>query len=1171
MPLPSVAARPRSTPRVVRRWVLLAWFSAAFAGVVAAADAGLRRFDIPAGAAVTTIKRAALQAGLEIVYSASLVQGVQTPAVLGDFRPHEGIGHLLAGTGLRLVEDRQTGVLSISRLPDEPPKARPADSIPPPSGISETTQQNPAPMKSRSLLAALAGWLAAGAAYSADGTALPAGTIEGRVFNPSVGAYVSNARVSVDALRIETATDEFGSFLLGNVPAGEVVVRVQHTGFPAETRTVQVTAGRATEQNFDLRAVGEKGDLVRLDAFTVAARRDMAASDIAVNEQRYSNNIRNVVSTDSFGDIAEGSVGEFAKFLPGVTLGRNGSDGVNLSIGGLPPANTPITLDGSGIASAASSNPSRTVELDQLTITNMSRVEVTRSQNPDNPASAIGGSVNLVSRSAFERAKPEYSLKAYASFRGGDFSFSEKPNPFNKRDYPFEPNFELNAVVPLSKHFGIAVSGLVTRALNNGQGTLMTWVPNGAGQSTAFPATTVDKPYLVRYRLQERPKITVRESTSLSADWRFSPGNVLSFGFQYAFYDSWFWVRQLNFDVGSVASFGPDFTQGTSNAGVAQIITDARRKVGTTYMPSLRWKHSGPVWDWQLSGAFSRASNHYRAIDSGWFQNNNAYYRGLTIRFEQMGYDHPGVVSVKDAAGRDLNPYSLANYKLETVSSLGFNGYDIVRSLAGFAKRDFNLKIPVTMKVGVDYRSQLRDMRRPTSNYGFVGKDGLAATADDSADQWFDPVFSSRNMLYGPKMQWFDLGRIGAVYKTTPSYFNQSVTNQVNEYRTGVTTSQSITESITAPYLRLDAKLFNNRLQLTGGVRYERTDDDGEGPLIDPTRIYQRNAAGLIVRDGAGRPVVVAPLATLAGTQLAYVERGAKTKKAYGDFFPTLNGSVIIRPDLIARFSFGHSISRPDFGNILPSVNLPDTETTARTITLTNPALEPWTANSYGAALEYYFSERSAGVVSARVYRRDIRNFWGTTLTPATDALLEPWGLDPAVYGEKLGYFVSTTQNVGSARVSGAEFDYRQNLTFLPGWARGFTAFANLTLQHLEGNQLASFTGFVGKTTNWGLSFSRPRFTVRLAVNLKGLVKQGQVINAGTEPGTFTYLMPRNSADLSLEYRLTRKLSVFASGRNVNEATDDTVVYGPSTARDRMLSSRADYRAYWNVGLKGTF
>ena len=38
----------------------------------------------------------------------------------------------------------------------------------------------------------------------------------------------------------------------------------------------------------------------------------------------------------------------------------------------------------------------------------------------------------------------------------------------------------------------------------------------------------------------------------------------------------------------------------------------------------------------------------------------------------------------------------------------------------------------------------------------------------------------------------------------------------------------------------------------------------------------------------------------------------------------------------------------------------------ARTVTLTNPNLEPWEADSYGAALEYYFSERSAGLLSAR-------------------------------------------------------------------------------------------------------------------------------------------------------------------------------------------------------------
>jgi hypothetical protein len=133
------------------------------------------------------------------------------------------------------------------------------------------------------------------------------------------------------------------------------------------------------------------------------------------------------------------------------------------------------------------------------------------------------------------------------------------------------------------------------------------------------------------------------------------------------------------------------------------------------------------------------------------------------------------------------------------------------------------------------------------------------------------------------------------------------------------------------------------------------------------------------------------------------------------------------------------------------------------------------------------------------------------------------------------------------------------------------TVFGNITLQHLEGSEMASFSGFVGKTINYGITFSRARFTVRAAVNLKGRVKQGQVTSLGAEPGTFIYLSPRRSADLTAEYRLTRRFSVFVSGRNINEAIDDSVSYGPSTPSDRILRARASYRSYWNVGVKGTF
>src|SRR5688500_2768528 len=122
-------------------------------------------------------------------------------------------------------------------------------------------------------------------------------------------------------------------------------------------------------------------------------------------------------------------------------------------------------------------------------------------------------------------------------------------------------NLELSAVVPVTRNFGFTASGLISRTINNGPGITQDWVPTVAAQSANFPATTPDHPYLARYRLQERPKITKRNSISLSADWRVNATDVLTLGFQYSYFLAEFWVRQLNFDTGRVTSFGDDFSQ----------------------------------------------------------------------------------------------------------------------------------------------------------------------------------------------------------------------------------------------------------------------------------------------------------------------------------------------------------------------------------------------------------------------------------------------------------------------------------------------------------------------------------------------------------------------------------------------------------------------------------
>ena len=44
-----------------------------------------------------------------------------------------------------------------------------------------------------------------------------------------------------------------------------------------------------------------------------------------------------------------------------------------------------------------------------------------------------------------------------------------------------------------------------------------------------------------------------------------------------------------------------------------------------------------------------------------------------------------------------------------------------------------------------------------------------------------------------------------------------------------------------------------------------------------------------------------------------------------------------------------------------------------------------------------------------------------------------------------------------------------------------------------------------------------------------------QVNAAGSESGTFIYILPRTSADLSAEYRFTRNFAAYVSGRNVND------------------------------------
>ena len=285
-----------------------------------------------------------------------------------------------------------------------------------------------------------------------------------------------------------------------------------------------------------------------------------------------------------------------------------------------------------------------------------------------------------------------------------------------------------------------------------------------------------------------------------------------------------------------------------------------------------------------------------------------------------------------------------------------------------------------------------------------------------------------------------------------------------------------------------------------------------------------------------------------------------------GTFYPSLNPSFQLTANLMWRASYAHTITRPQLTNIVPSTTATDpTATGTPTITVSNTALKPWSSNSYDVALEYYFDK--PGIVSLGVFRKDIRDFFGSVRLAATPELLAEYGFDSSYSN----YEIVTKDNVGSARVSGVEFEYRQALTVLPAWAGGVSIFANGTALHLEGASTADFSGFINKTTNWGVALSRPRYTVKLNWNCRGRQRLGPVTGVNVPDGSYQYRNPRLFLDVNAEWRATKHVAVFANIRNLTDVAWREEITGPTTPAYARGTNWIQYGAQGVFGIKGAF
>src|SRR5687768_13465653 len=237
-----------------------------------------------------------------------------------------------------------------------------------------------------------------GAAFSVPLLAQSTGIVAGQVSNAATSAFLEGADVSVEGSSRSALTDREGRFELV-LPPGVATLVVRYTGLEPQTVTVDVKPGARTVQNIDM-----SSGVYKLDPFTVSGPREGSA--YAITRQREAPNVKNVVASDSFGYIADGNIGDLLQQLPGITAVYVGADVRSVQIRGIDGSLNSVTMDGDRIASSQSANAGRTFEFEQASLNNIETIEVTKAPTPDMDADSIGGNVNIVSKSAFDRNQP---------------------------------------------------------------------------------------------------------------------------------------------------------------------------------------------------------------------------------------------------------------------------------------------------------------------------------------------------------------------------------------------------------------------------------------------------------------------------------------------------------------------------------------------------------------------------------------------------------------------------------------------------------------------------------------------------------------------------------------------------------------------------------------------
>ncbi|MES2696919.1 MAG: carboxypeptidase regulatory-like domain-containing protein, partial [Verrucomicrobiota bacterium] len=557
------------------------------------------------------------------------------------------------------------------------------------------------------------------------------GVVAGQVSNAATGAFLEGAEVSADGSNRSVNTDREGRYEL-RLPPGVKTLVVRYTGLDIQRIPVTLTAGGRTTQNVELTS-----GVYKMQAFTVAGAREGNAA--AIVAQREAMNVKNVVAADSFGNVADGNVGDFLQQLPGISAVYVGADVRSVQIRGIDGALNTVTMDGDQMASSQSAGAGRTFEFEQASLNNIASIEVTKAPTPDMDANSLSGNVNIISKSAFDSRQPRMFNYALAGVW--------RPKYYTRSDnFAREPidnvgpslNFSYQDVVGADRRIGVSFNA--------------TYHSQPGGDTAALQAyqQTLTEPYYVTSVTIPRPAGAPRTrlATGAKIQYKLSENTVLSLNSTYNWFHESNDTRAMAIGTSAVATnFRAGYTSFLqevlpNNNSTSTITLSSDDKSGRTYLfsPLVQHRFPGMELDYGISFSNSQTYYEYRPGGDRHFKSRPKATISYVMRGIGFTLDRRGSIKWPTITPTPGAPdfYNLDNYGTLRVTQPDRQGEDEIRLAKLNLKKVINLSVPTFVKLGGLVREQERALLNFTREYNFAGPDGVLTTGDERLGQFLD-------------------------------------------------------------------------------------------------------------------------------------------------------------------------------------------------------------------------------------------------------------------------------------------------------------------------------------------------------------------------------------------------------------------------------------------------